>query len=386
MALWDVAMAPVRAFGGAFNELDKAMQGRDAGQEKKQRQLLSDLQVVQQSTPDNTPARIEATREILKKHGMTMPPMVNAQGANQYEQIPTPYERGMGQYAQAKASSATAQDPVQKAKAVSELIGNRPWSGDEGDAYDPKNPEHRIWMQSLEELGGGPSPAGESPAGSLPESAPAEKNKSFMQMVQDTLPVRGAPAAGSAPAAETPMVLGGLSENLGNLADQANQPRAPTGASRTPGSWARGVGVSGGMAPAGGVRPPRSGPYANAGSAMAAIPGPELLDEALGQYEQAGGATVRNAQKIQQSQAASATGLKAAGRAIKAYKASPEYVEMTRTTGRLLNETDLSGPTKEILAGQSAADQKRLLQRIHKYGEAKVLASLQGSTRPKGNF
>jgi len=125
-----------------------------------------------------------------------------------------------------------------------------------------------------------------------------------------------------------------------------------------------------------------------AGSALGSIPSPspEQVDAALGQVEDSGAVTVRNAPKVQQSQAAPTRSLQAAGKAIKAYKASPEYVEMTRQTGKLLNETDLSGPTKDVLAGQSAPDQKRLLQMIHKHGEAKVLAALQGSSKPKGNF
>jgi hypothetical protein len=366
MSGWDVAMAPIRAFGGAFNELDKAMQGRDAGQERRQRQLREELLIVQETTPQNTPARIEAMREVLHKHGMTMPPMLSAQGANQYEEIPTSYERAQTKSAEARTQGAETMDPVQKAKAVSELIGNRPWSGDEGDTYDERNPEHRIWMQSLEELGGGPSPTESGPAGKPPEPAPDGKDKSFMQTVRDTLPFRSAPAA-QAPIAEA-------------------QPsgEAPNGSGRAPGSWARGVEVSGGMPAAGGVRPPRSGPYAQAGSALAAIPGPELLDEALGQYENAGGATVRNAAKIQQSQAAPASTLVAAARAVKAYKASPEYVEMTRTTGRLLNETDLSGPMKTVLAQQSTSDQKRLLKLIHRHGEAKVLAAVAENSQGHG--
>jgi hypothetical protein len=299
---------------------------------------------------------------------MTMPPMLSAQGANQYEAIPTSYERAQAKSAEARMQRAGTLDPAKKATAVAKLIGTRPWSGDEGDTYDERNPEHRIWMQSLEELGGGPSPAESDPAGKPPEPAPAEKDKSFMRTVRETLPFRAAPAA-QAPIAEAQPSV-----------------EAPTGSGRAPGSWARGVGVSGGMPPAGGVRPPRSGPYAQAGSALAAIPGPELLDEALGQYENAGGATVRNAAKIQQSQAAPASTLVAAARAVKAYKASPEYVEMTRTTGRLLNETDLSGPMKSVLSQQSAADQKRLLALIHKHGEAKVLATLQASSKAQGGF
>lgn len=337
--------------------------------------MLTDLQVIQQTMPENTPARIEATREVLKKHGMTMPPMLDAQGANQYEQIPTSYERAQTKSAEARTGRAGISDPVKKATAVAKLIGSRPWSGDEGDAYDPKNPEHRIWMQSLQELAGEQIPDTERPTDLNPESAPAETGKSFMQTVRDTVPVRAAPAAGlalsqietpdhwrarvrgdrsqeqaNAAAHTTPIPLGGLSGNLGNIAAQTQ--------------------------PAAGPRP---------GSALAGIPSPsaEQIDAALGQYEQAGGVTVRNAQKVRQSQAAPASTLAAAARAVKVYKASPEYVEMTRTTGRLLNETDLSGQIKSLLAQQSASDQKRLLTLIHRHGEAAVLEAV--AKAPQGH-
>lgn len=372
MAVWDVAMAPIRAVGGAFNELDKAMQGRDAGQEKRQRQLLQELQVVQETTPENTRARIEAMREVLTRHGMSMPPMLNQEGENQYEEIPTSYERAQTKSAEARTQATGTMDPVQKAKAVSELIGNRPWSGDEGDTYDAKNPEHRIWMQSLEELGGG---ADDEPAEPTPTGADGSEGNGFFRTVRDTL-TGAARRPGSAldsipaPGAET--------ETPDQWRIRVRGDRSQETANQAPRQTPREIPAAGVLGSTG--QPARQMPPA--GSALAGIPSPSPgeIDAALGQVENAGAVTVRNARKVQQSQAAPASTLMAAARAVKAYKASPEYVEMTRTTGRLLNETDLSGQIKSVLAEQSASDQKRLLQMIHKHGEAKILAAVaQGS-------
>lgn len=348
MSLWDVAMAPVRAVGGAFNELDMAAQGTTAKKEGAYRRLLNDLQVVGASTPDNTPARFQAMREVMTKHGLSMPPMLNEAGQNQYEQIPTPYERALEKSASAKAGSAGI---VEKAKAVAALSGVRPfdyyepydpvkhkgrepWSADE--VYDPKKPEHRLWMQSLQELGG-----------------------EALEEPTETPPLTGAGVAG----------------NLGNI---ALQQQSATG--RRSGSALDSI--PGPMTLAGAMSRRRT-PQAGSGVAGIPSPSPAQIDAALGQYEDAGGITTRNAAKVQQSQAAPASSLMAAARAVKAYKASPEYVEMTKTTGKLLNETDLSGPTKDVLAGQSAADQKRLLKLIHQHGEAAVLQAL--AKAPQGH-
>lgn len=358
MSLWDAAMAPVRAVGGAVHELDMAAQGTTAKREGAYRRLLNDLQVVGASTPDNTPARFQAMREVMTKHGLSMPPMLNEAGQSQYEEIPTPYERALEKSVSAKTGSAGTVDPVEKAKAVAALSGVRPfdyyepydpvkhkgrepWSADE--VYDPKKPEHRLWVQSLQELGGG---------------APGEPT-------EQTPPPTGAGVAG----------------NLGNIALQR---QSATGA--RPGSTLDSIEMPGQtpkpMTMAGAMSQRRT---PQAGSSMAGIPSPspQQIDMALGQYEGAGGVTTRNAAKVQQSQAAPASTLMAAARAVKAYKASPEYVEMTKTTGRLLNETDLSGPMKNVLAQQSTSDQKRLLKLIHRHGEAAVLQAL--AKAPQGH-
>lgn len=193
MALWDVAMAPLRAAGGAFHELDMATQGTSAKRERDQRQLMSDLQVVANTTPDNSPARVEAMQQVLAKHGMSMPTMLDADGRNQYEQFPTAYERGMGQYAEAKAKSTGTGDPVKKAAAVSKLMAARPWTGEEGDVYDPNNPEHRLWMRSIEDLEGQPEPAAASaapqPASTNPARTanPAQSSLQARQAIEDAV-------------------------------------------------------------------------------------------------------------------------------------------------------------------------------------------------------
>ncbi len=367
MSLWDVAMAPVRAVGGAVHELDMASQGTTAKREAEHRRLLTDLRLVQETTPQNTPARIEAIRQVMGKHGLPMPPVFEPKDQNPYQPIPSQVEQARTEAERARAENYRSQDPVARAKAVSQLIGMRPWSGDEGDTYDESNPEHRVWMQSLQELGGSEAPDSAEAATETPRTAQRLMNEALAAartrpgsaLSQIETPdqwrarVRGDRSQEQANAAAhtTPIPLGGLSGNLGNIAAQTQ--------------------------PAAGPRP---------GSALAGIPSPspEQIDAALGQYEQAGGVTVRNAQKVRQSQAAPASALMAAARAVRAYKASPEYVEMTRTTGRLLNETDLSGQIKTVLSQQSASDQKRLLALIHKHGEAKVLAALADSSQGHG--
>lgn len=116
------------------------------------------------------------------------------------------------------------------------------------------------------------------------------------------------------------------------------------------------------------------------------MPTHQQIDAALTKVEDAGAVTVRNAGRVQQSQTAPKDTLGVVAKAVKAYQASPEYLGMTKATGKPLNETDISGPMKEQLAGLAAGDQKRLLKLIHEYGEAAVLESIQKNTRPRGEY
>jgi hypothetical protein len=361
--LGDVAGGVGKAAGGYVEGV---------GNRYRDMQILRELQVVQQTTPENTPARIKATRGVLNKYGMSMPAAFDEKGVNQYQVTPVP-----------KASGAL--DPVQRAKAVAGLMGQRPFSGDEGDVYDPQNPVHSVWMRSLQELEGPPGAGGSAAA----PTAPTGERPGIFETARDTLGIaagggRNVPVGQGRAIASIPDEPGPMPRTPGAFNQwSARQAQRPPAAPETPAPSAPrtpGAGIFSRMVDALG----RGGDAASRG--QVAQPSPEQVDAALTQAENAGAVTTRNVAKVQQSQAAPADTLRAAARAVKAYHASPEYIEMTGKTGRLLNETDLSGPMKEALAGQAAADQKRLLKLIHQHGEAKVLAAMQKNAKPKGNF
>jgi|GEM_PF-5629196 hypothetical protein len=352
-ALSDIAMAAPRALGAAHEGLKEALAPQAMQSYRDKQQLQRDLQVVTElarTNPDwmQSPAAQRLSAHVTNKY---LPGV--AGGALQPGEFQSPQ------------TQTKATDPVQRAKAVAELMGQQPFSGDEEDVYDPQNPVHRVWMQSLQELEGGGAPAGTATP-QEPTAAPLEAQR----LSQEALSV----ARGRA------KVPAGQGMAIASIPDEPPQPETMAGA------MTRGL-----------QRPPataRSGPLPNvgggvargAGMALAGIPDPRQVDAALTQVEGAGGVTVRNAGKVAASKAAPADTLRTAAKAVKSYKASPEYAEVMRQTGRLLNETDLSAPMKEVLAGQGSAEQKRLLKLIHQHGQEKVLAAVQKNQSPRGEY
>lgn len=64
----------------------------------------------------------------------------------------------------------------------------------------------------------------------------------------------------------------------------------------------------------------------------------------------------------------------------------PEYAQPVLQTGRPRKDTDLSSTMENLLAAESPTDQERLLQLIHKHGEAKVMEALRKSPVPQERY
>jgi len=223
---------------------------------------------------------------------------------------------------------------------------------------------------------------GPNPMGSIPDEAPHKA--SFLQEPGPSPPAQG-PAL-SSPQLRIPeffaRALRQIPPDQGPAATQAKPPQASPipGGDRGP--------VERGPSGLPLAKPTFGGRSKKPGSAIADIPQPtpEQIDQTLTQVENAGAVTVRNADKVQQSQTAPKDTLQNAAKAVRKYQSSNEYVEITKTTGKPLQETDLSGEMKAILAEQPASDQQRLLSMIHRHGEAAVLAAIAKHQTPRGEY